>query len=253
MRLVDAHCHLDLQQNRTLDSLLDAARDNGICHMLCAGITIEAFPDVLAIATAHSDVSGAVGVQPSEQNCHEPSVEELVTLADHPAVIGIGETGLDYYYSQGDPDWQRDRFRRHIRAAKLIKKPLIIHMRDASEDIFSILKEEGADEIGGMMHCFTGNWEEARKAMDLNFYISFSGIVTFPKALQVQDVAKRIPMDRMLIETDSPYLAPVPKRGKPNEPAYVHYIAEYLANLREIRLEDLDEQTTENFFKLFKL
>jgi TatD DNase family protein len=255
MRLVDAHCHLDqLDLNcydGKLENALNAAKENDVCHMLCAGITIEAFPTVRDIATLYSSVSCAVGVQPSEQNCHEPSVEELIALADCRQVVGIGETGLDYYYSIGDLTWQRERFRRHIQAAKKIKKPLIVHLRQASDDLFFILKEESAEEIGGMMHCFTEDWETAKRAMDLNFYISFSGIVTFSKATVVQEVAKQVPLDRMLIETDSPYLAPVPRRGKPNEPAYVRYTAECLAKLREIDLETLAERTTENFFRLF--
>jgi len=182
----------------------------------------------------------------------EVSQETLVGLASNDHVIAIGETGLDYFRSAGDLEWQRERFRTHIRAAKSVDKPLIIHTREVGEDITRILQEEEADTVGGVMHCFVEDWETAQKAMEMNFYISFSGIVTFKNAYEVQDVAKQVPLERMLVETDSPYLTPVPYRGKPNQPGFTRYVAEFIAELKGISFEQVAEQTTANFFKLFK-
>lgn len=257
MFLVDSHCHLDqldlTNHDGDLSKALAFAEKNGVGHMLCVCITLKDFPAVLNIAKSFPNVSASVGLHPNETDIpHEPSVEELVKLADDSKIIAIGETGLDYYRSTGEIEWQRDRFRNHIQTAKLTKKPLIVHSRQAKEDTLKILKEENANTIGGVLHCFTENWEMAQTAIDLNFYISFSGIVTFKNATDIQDVAKRMPIERMLIETDSPYLAPNPYRGQSNEPAYVRYVAEYIAALRGIDVVELAERTTENFYRLFK-
>jgi len=255
MFLVDSHCHLDRldlgRYDGDLERALQAARDNGVGHFLCVSIGMDNFPEVLRIAREHDDVSASVGVHPNEHEGQDPDVETLVRLAADPKVVAIGETGLDYFRSEGDLEWQRDRFRRHIAVAKRTGKPLIIHMRDATEDTLRILREEGADEVGGVMHCFVEDWDTAKAAMDLDFHISFSGIVTFNSAKALQDVARKLPAERMLVETDSPYLAPVPKRGKSNEPAWVRYVAEFVADLRNETLEHLAEVTTENYFRLF--
>jgi TatD DNase family protein len=255
MFLVDSHCHLDrldlTQHNNQLANALQNAKSQDVGHMLCVCITLENFPQVLSIAKSYPHVSASVGLHPDEPSTHEPTAEEIYLLAQDEKVVAIGETGLDYYRTSGDVEWQRERFRQHIRAAKKINKPLIIHSRQAKADTIQILKEENAQAIGGVMHCFTEDWPMAVAAMELNFYISFSGIVTFKNAKELQDVAKKIPLNRMLLETDSPYLAPVPYRGKPNEPAYVRLVAEYIAELRGVTLEALAEQTTTNFFNCF--
>jgi TatD DNase family protein len=254
--LVDSHCHLDRLELTPYDGqlvgALDAARANGVEHMLCVAIDLEAYPAMLALVEHIPDVSVSVGVHPNENEGRPPVIEELVQLAQHPKVVAIGETGLDYFRSEGDLDWQRDHFRRHIAAAKQSRKPLIIHSREARADTIRILREEGAAEVGGVMHCFTEDWDMAQAAMDMNFYISFSGIVTFKSAAQLQDVARRMPLERMLVETDSPYLAPIPFRGKPNQPAYVRYVAEFIAQLRGVELAEIAEATTKNFYTLFK-
>ena len=257
--LVDSHCHLDRLDlspwDGDLNGALDSAIDQGIGHFLCVAIDLEHFPDILDIARSNEKVSVSVGVHPNESVSHEPSVEELVELAGDPNVVAIGETGLDYFRSQADEEndleWQRQRFRTHIAAAKHTGKPLIIHMRDATEDTLQILEEEGADEVGGVMHCFVENWEIAQKAMALNFDISFSGIVTFKSAKDLQEVALKMPIDRMLIETDSPYLAPVPFRGKPNYPSYVRHVAEFIADLRGLPMQEIASNTTSNYFRRF--
>jgi TatD DNase family protein len=256
MFLVDSHCHLD-QLDLTLhgdklENALTSAKDQGVGHMLCVCITLADFPEVLRIAKTYPHISASVGLHPNEVDIEkEPAADDLIALAQDQKIVAIGETGLDYFRSQGEVEWQRDRFRQHIRAAKATGKPLIVHTRQAKEDTLRILREENAAEVGGVMHCFTEDWEAASTALDLNFYISISGIVTFRSATEVQDVAKRVPLDRLLIETDSPYLAPIPFRGKPNEPAYVRHVAEYIATLRGIDVAVLAEQTTNNFFRLF--
>lgn len=250
--LVDSHCHLDQLTISVTDALANA-KQQAVNYFLNVCIDLEHFPDVLAIAEQYDNVFAIVGLHPNEQVATEPTIEELLTLASHNKVIGIGETGLDYYRSEGDVQWQQERFRRHIAVAKKLKKPLIIHSRQARQDTIEILKQENASEIGGVMHCFTEDWDMAKKAIDLNFYISFSGIVTFKNAVELNEVAKKIPLDYMLVETDAPYLAPVPFRGKPNEPAYVRYVAEHIAKLREISFEEVAKKTTENFLKLFEL
>ncbi|MFL6622953.1 MAG: TatD family hydrolase [Sulfurifustis sp.] len=250
--LVDSHCHLNFDALISdLPAVLGRARDNGIGHMLCVSVTMEAFPQVRELAHVHPHIFASVGVHPNERDGAEPTVEELVALAADPRIVAIGETGLDYYRSQGSLDWQHERFRRHIRAARASGKPLIIHTREASADTLRIMAEEGAGEVGGVMHCFTESREVARAALDLNFYISFSGIVTFRNAEPLREVAREVPADRLLVETDAPYLAPVPFRGKTNEPAYVRRVAECVAELRGVSFEALAERTTRNFFTLF--
>ena len=235
-----------------LDTVLDAARQHAVTHMLCVCIDMDNFPAVQALAERYPRVFASVGVHPNEQDTRDPEVGELFALAQAAKVVAIGETGLDYFHGKGDLEWQRERFRRHIRAARETNKPLIIHSRDAKEDTIRIMREEGAKEIGGVMHCFTEDWGMAEQAMELDFFISFSGIVTFRNAEQVQDVARRVPLERMLVETDAPYLTPVPYRGKSNQPAFVRYVAEHIATLRGESLEKIARTTTENFFKLFK-
>lgn len=251
--LVDSHCHLDFEPLRNdIKGVLERARAAGVAHMLCVGVNLEDFPGILQISRRHPQVFASVGVHPNEQGGREPEVAELASLAGDPRVVAIGETGLDYYRTAAQASWQQERFRRHIRAARDCDKPLIVHMRDAEADTVRILREEGAQAVGGVMHCFTGSWSTAAAAMDLGFYISFSGIVTFQNAAALREVARQVPGERLLIETDSPYLAPVPRRGKPNEPAFVLHVAEQLAVLRGQALEALAEGTSGNFFKLFR-
>ncbi|WP_018985108.1 TatD family hydrolase [Methylophilus methylotrophus] len=251
--LVDSHCHLnfpELVQN--MDQVLDTMRSNEVGHALCVSVTLDKFPEVLAIAEQHPNIYASVGVHPDYEDIQEPTVEELVRLANHPRVVAIGETGLDYFRLTGDLEWQRHRFRIHIRAAKATGKPLIIHTRNAAEDTLRLMEEEGAAEIGGVMHCFTESWEVAQAAIEMGFYISFSGIVTFKNAQALKDVAQKVPLDKILVETDSPYLAPIPFRGKTNQPAYVRHVAEEVARLRDVPLQQFMDTTTANFFKLFK-
>lgn len=251
--LVDSHCHLNFEPlNTGLDDVLLRARDNGITHMLCVSVALETFPEIRQLSHRNENIYASVGVHPNEKEGHEPSVKDLVDLAKDERVVAIGETGLDYYRNKGEMGWQQERFRNHIRAAKQSGKPLIIHSREASVDTIRIMRDEGAAEPGGVMHCFTESREVARQALDLNFYISFSGIVTFRNAEALREVARLIPSDRLLIETDAPYLAPVPYRGKTNEPAYVRHVAECLANIRDVHTESIAEITTCNFFTLFK-
>ena len=254
--LVDSHCHLDRldlsEFSGSLDAALKNATEHGVGHMLCVCIDLEHFSDVLAPAIQHNNIFASVGVHPTHTGGQEPSAHDLVELANHERVVAIGETGLDYYYSKGDLEWQRDRLRVHIDAAKQTQKPLIIHMRDATDDTLAILKEESADKAGGVMHCFVEDWETAKRALDLGFYISFSGIVTFKNAIALKEVATKAPLDMILVETDSPYLAPTPFRGKTNQPAYVKYVAEHVAELRGMKTTELIDATTNNFFKLFR-
>lgn len=252
--LVDSHCHLNFPELAgRLDSALALMRENGVSHALCVSVTLQDFPQVRALAERYPHVFASVGVHPDYEEVPVVEERQLVALADHPRVVAIGETGLDYYRILGGGEWQRDRFRTHIRAARRCSKPLIIHMREAGRDTLRILNEERAGEVGGVMHCFTGSWEEAEAAIDLGFYISFSGIVTFKNAEPLREIVRRVPLDRMLIETDSPYLAPAPYRGKTNEPGLVRYVAEEIARQRGIALDQVASSTTANFFKLFKL
>lgn len=249
--LVDSHCHLDFPELvENLDSILDSMKANDVAAALCVGVNLEDFPNVRKIAEDHPHVFASVGVHP-DYEVSEPSIDAIMSLANHPKVVAIGETGLDYFRLQGDLEWQRERFRTHIRAAKRLDKPLIVHTRSASSDTLRIMKEEGAEEVGGVMHCFTESLEVARAAMEMNFHISFSGIVTFKKAVELKEVAKAVPLDKMLVETDSPYLAPVPYRGKTNQPAYVRHVAEEIATLKGISLEEVAASTTSNFSALF--
>lgn len=251
--LVDSHCHLNFEPlNAGLDGIFQRARDNGVGHMLCVSVTLESYPEIQALAQRHANVFASVGVHPNEREGQDPSVDELVRLAQNSRVVAIGETGLDYYRNEGDMGWQQERFRRHIRAAKASGKPLIIHTREASEDTLRIMREERVEEIGGVMHCFTETLEVARQALDLGFYISFSGIVTFRNADPLREVARQVPDNRLLVETDAPYLAPMPHRGKTNEPAFVRHVAERVAEIRGATLENIAEITTRNFFSLFK-
>lgn len=251
--LVDSHCHLNFDPlNTGLEDVIQRARESGVGHMLCVSVTLESFPDIRSIAHKHSNIFASVGVHPNEREGREPTMDELTDLAQDARVVAIGETGLDYYRSQGDMVWQQERFRQHIRAARKSGKPLIIHTREAAEDTLRIMREEKASEAGGVMHCFTESLQVARQALDLDFHISFSGIVTFRNAESLRDVAKQVPENRLLIETDSPYLAPVPHRGKINEPAYVRHVAQCLAEVRGMDIERVAEITTGNFFSLFK-
>jgi TatD DNase family protein len=252
--LVDSHCHLDFDEFRDrVPELLGEMAAAGVSHALCISVTLRDFPRVLALAEAHPNLFATVGVHPDYPDAGGVAMDELLVLADHPKVVAIGETGLDYYRLTGDLAWQRERFRVHIRAAKACGKPLVIHTRSAAADTLRIMKEEGAGEVGGVMHCFTETLEVAKAAVDLGFLISFSGIVTFRNAGSLREVAKAMPLERILVETDSPYLAPTPHRGKVNRPAYVRLVAEEIARLRGSSLEDVAAATTQNFFRLFKI
>lgn len=255
---IDSHCHINFPELAArLPEILGKMADNQVTHALCVSVDLPDFPQVLALAEKHSHIYASVGVHPDYEETQEPDVAELVRLSDHPKIVAIGETGLDYYRLEGDLEWQRERFRTHIRASRMTGKPLIIHTRSASEDTIRIMREEGAGTeaggAGGVMHCFTESLQVAEAAMEMGFYISFSGIVTFKSARELQAVASAIPLERMLIETDSPYLAPVPHRGKMNEPGLVRHVAEFLADLKGVPLERVARQTTENFFELFKI
>ncbi|MBL78734.1 MAG: DNAase [Nitrosomonadaceae bacterium] len=251
--LIDSHCHLDFPDlANNIDKILQNMEENNVTHALCVSVNLEDFPKVLMLAEKHLNLFASVGVHPDYENIAEPQTEKLAILAQHPKIIAIGETGLDYSRLKGNLEWQRDRFRNHIRAARQCNKPLIIHTREASADTLKIMEEEGANQVGGVMHCFTESWEIAQKAMKMNFYISFSGIVTFKNAGELKETAKKVPLERMLIETDSPYLAPVPYRGKTNQPAFVRHVAKEIATLRGVDIDKIAESTTYNFFNLFK-
>jgi TatD DNase family protein len=249
---VDSHCHLDFPELRDdLPQVLEAMRQNGVTHALCIGVQMDAWPDVHALALAQPNLYATVGVHPDYENLEEPTVDLLVARAHEHKVVAIGETGLDYFRLTGDLGWQRTRFRAHIRAAREAGRPLVIHTRAAAEDTLAIMRDEHAADAGGVMHCFTETWDVAERAIDLGFHISFSGIVTFRNATAVKDVARRTPLSRMLIETDSPYLAPVPYRGKRNQPAWVRHVAEEIAALRDEPVEVIARATSDNFFRLF--
>ena len=252
--LVDSHCHIPLiEMEGGADAVIGAAQGAGVGHILCVSIDLVSYPEIKHLADSYSCISASAGVHPNSAREIELTEQNLLALADDEKVIAIGETGLDYYRSQGDLEWQRQRFRTHIRAAKQIGKPLIIHSREARGDVIKILAEEGADAVGGIMHCFVDDLKTAQQAMDLNFYISFSGIVTFRNANDLQEVARQLPLDRILVETDAPYLAPVPYRGKQNQPAYVRHVAEKISELQEIDPEEVVSATTRNFERLFRL
>ena len=249
--LVDSHCHLDFPEfEGKLPEIREEMRANGVTHALCISVELPKFPKVLALAEAHDNFYASVGVHPDHES-EAVATRRLVELAQHPRVVAIGETGLDYHRRSGDLEWQRERFRAHIRAARECGKPLVIHTRDAAEDTIRIMREEGAGEVGGVMHCFTETADVAVSALALGFHISFSGIVTFKNAGDLREVAKAVPLDRLLVETDSPYLAPVPHRGKTNRPGLVRHVAEEVARLRGIGLDAVADATTRNFFRLF--
>lgn len=253
--LIDSHCHLDRidlgPYGGKFEDLMRATRAAGVERLLCVGINLEQYPAMRALVAPYSEIAVSVGVHPTETGVREPEPEELVTMAEDARGLAVGETGLDYYRSDGDPGWQQERFRCHIRAARACGKPLIVHSRAAREDTIAILRDEGARDCGGVMHCFTEDWSMASQALDLGLYVSFSGIVTFKRADELRDVARRIPLDRVLIETDSPYLAPVPYRGRPNEPRYLPAVAECLAGLHGMGAEEVATRTAENFTRLF--
>lgn len=250
---IDSHCHLDFPELiDDHDQILAAMKKNDVGLALCVAVSVPNFPGVLKLAEEHEHLWASIGVHPQYENTPELSEEDFAEYLKHPKIVAVGETGLDYYRSEEPLEWQRDRFRTHIRAAIAADVPLIIHTRAAKEDTINILREEGAERCGGVMHCFTEDWEMAQQAMELGFYISMSGIVTFKNAEQVQEVATKTPMERLLIETDSPYLAPVPYRGKRNDPSLVIHVAEKIAELKQISLKEVKDTTTENFFNLFK-
>ncbi|GAB3411956.1 TatD family hydrolase [Massilia agilis] len=255
---IDSHCHINFPELAArMPEVLAKMAENKVSHALCVSVDLPDFPQVLALAEQYPHIYASVGVHPDYEDTPEPTALQLVELAKHPRIVAIGETGLDYYRLEGDLEWQRERFRTHIRASRIAKKPLIIHTRSASSDTIRILQEEGAAPnkggVAGVMHCFTESLEVAQAAMEMGFYISFSGIVTFKSAKELQAVAKAVPLERMLIETDSPYLAPVPYRGKMNEPGFVPHVAEFIATLKDVPLREVAQQTTDNFFKLFNV
>ena len=254
MQIIDSHCHIDRLDldafGGSIESMLDHARNLSVDLFLCVCIDLEHFDDVHTLSKSYPNIYCSVGVHPTETNCKAPSIEELLEYAKSNRVFAIGETGLDYFHVRKDEaDWQRDRFRRHIAASNQSGKPMIIHMRDSKEDTIEILSREKAQK--GVMHCFAEDLETAEAAIDLGFYISFSGILTFKSAQDLRDVAKQIPTERILIETDSPYLTPVPYRGKPNSPAYTYYVAEKLAEIRNTTIGEIAKVTTQNFNQLF--
>jgi TatD DNase family protein len=251
---VDSHCHLDFPELAAeVDALLGAMREARVTHALCVSVDLRDWPRVHALARHHANLYATAGVHPDYPDTEEPTVERLVALAAEPKVVAIGETGLDYFRQEGDLEWQRERFRTHVRAARVAGRPLVIHTRSAAEDTLRIMAEEGARDAGGVMHCFTETWDVAKAALDLGFHISFSGIVTFRNAADLKEVARRVPLDRLLIETDSPYLAPVPHRGKRNHPALVVHVAEEIARLRGLAVDDVGAVTSANFFRLFRI
>ncbi|MDQ6680793.1 MAG: TatD family hydrolase [Pseudomonadota bacterium] len=253
---VDSHCHLSFPElNARLPEIRRAMAAAAVDRALCICTTLEEFDEVHALATTYDNFWCSAGVHPDSVDVREPSLEDLLALAARPKVVAIGETGLDYFRlngrSRAEMEWQRERFRTHIRAARAADLPLVIHTRSASDDTLSVLREEGGEAPGGVFHCFTETMEVARRALDLGFHISFSGILTFKTAAELRDVARLVPMDRCLIETDSPYLAPVPYRGKVNTPAYVPLVAEQLAAIKGMAVEDVAAETSANFERLF--
>ena len=255
--LADSHCHLDRIDltpfDGKLSNALQAASHQGVEHFLCVAINAENQQDVIAIAEQHCNVHASVGVHPLYTKGEFASVESLSQLAKHPKVVAIGETGLDYFYDKESKKEQLSLFRTHVQAAVEVNLPLIIHTRDARQDTLDILSDEGAESVGGVLHCFTESLEMAEKAMEKGFYVSFSGIVTFNNADELREVAKNIPLDRILVETDSPYLTPKPYRGKPNSPMYVSEVAKLVADLRQMDYQEFCELTTENYLSLFKI
>lgn len=253
--LVDSHCHLDLLKPGAYEGgiggVIAAARGQGVPWMLNACVNLKAYQAIRTLARRYHGIFAAVGVHPNQQLASEPDEEELLRPAREPEVVAVGETGLDYYRNKVGREQQQARFRRHIAVAKALNKPLIIHCRQAMPDTLRILREEHAHEIGGVIHCFVGDWEQARQVLDVDFYLSLSGIVTFKNAPELQAVAAKSPLERLLIETDAPYLTPLCRRGQPNQPAYVKLVAEHIASRRQMSLADFAHASTENFFRLF--
>ena len=251
---VDSHCHVDFPKLvEQMPDILQRMQTNQVSHALCVSVNLPDWPALIGLVERHEPLWASVGVHPDYEDTVEPTVSDLVARSAHPRVVAIGETGLDYFRLSGDLEWQRERFRCHIRAARECGLPLIIHTRSAAEDTLRLMREEGAGEVGGVMHCFTESQAVAAASMDMGFYISFSGIVTFKNAKDLQAVAREVPLERMLIETDSPYLAPVPMRGKTNEPGFVRHVAEFLADLKGVSLQTLAEVTSQNFRTLFRV
>ena len=249
---IDSHCHINFPElSQKIDEVLSNMDSNNISHALCVSVTLDKINEILDLTQKYSNIYASVGVHPDYEDIQEPDIDTLFKYSKNEKIVAIGETGLDYFRLKGDLSWQRDRFRTHIRAAIKSKLPLIIHTRKAPDDTISIMKEEAANSATGVMHCFTESYEMAKKAIDLGFYISFSGIITFKNAETLRETVKKIPIENILIETDSPYLAPVPNRGKLNEPANVRYVAEKIAELKGLSVEKVAEITTNNFFKLF--
>ncbi|MEL6711364.1 MAG: TatD family hydrolase [Pseudomonadota bacterium] len=253
--LIDSHCHLDridlTPYEDNFSAFVAQTLASGVEHMLCVCINLEAYPAMRELVADYPQISLSVGVHPCEQDGQEPTETLLTELAQDPKNVAIGETGLDYFHTKEHKAQQQERFRCHIRAARVARKPLIVHTRQAPADTIRLLREENAAEVGGVLHCFSESWEIACQAIELGFYISFSGVVTFKNAQRLRDVAAKVPLDRLLIETDSPYLAPVPWRGKPNEPRYVIKVAETLADVRQMPLDDVIQITGTNYQKLF--
>ncbi|ODN43300.1 TatD family hydrolase [Piscirickettsia litoralis] len=249
---VDSHCHLNyfLEDNK-LPDIISQAKNAQVSHMLCVAVNMERFGEVIKIAEDHDQVTASVGKHPTEMDGVEPSLNELINHAQHPKIVAIGESGLDYYYGAEHKKEQQQRFTTHIQAAVRTQLPLIVHTRDAREDTIQLLGDIGQGNCPGVLHCFTESWQMAKAALDLGFYISFSGIVTFKNAKELQEVARKVPLDRILIETDAPYLAPVPHRGKQNQPAFVSHVGQFMADLREMPIEKMAELTTNNFYQLF--
>ncbi|WP_454690489.1 TatD family hydrolase [Achromobacter aloeverae] len=249
---VDSHCHLNFPELAAdLPAILDRMAANQVTHALVVSVNLPEWRGLMDLVAPHRNLWASVGVHPDYEDTHEPTAEELAELSQDAKVVAIGETGLDYYRLSEPLDWQRTRFRTHIRAARETGLPLIIHTRSSAEDTLKLMREENAAEAGGVMHCFTETWEVAQAAIDLNFYISLSGIVTFKNAVQLHEVAAKVPLDRLLIETDSPYLAPVPYRGKLNDPSKVIHVAEKIADLKGMPVAEVAQASTDNFFKLF--
>ncbi len=257
--LTDSHCHLDCldlkNYSNDVQIAINAARVKDVKYILSPGVSLETLPDVLNIVRNNPNLFAAIGVHPTEEDARYPVLNELLSLGDDQKIVGIGETGLDFYHlNQADTcQHQADLFKLHIQVARELKKPLIIHARNADREIIDILRDENAGEIGGVLHCFTGSMAMAMAAIELGFYISFSGIITFKNAHNLREIAKVVPLDKILIETDAPYLAPEPVRGKSNEPAYLPYIAEYISELLQLGYERLSGITTENFLRLFRI
>ncbi|MBX2838093.1 MAG: TatD family hydrolase [Gammaproteobacteria bacterium] len=252
MQLIDSHCHINFPDfDGRIPEIVQNAATNDVTTMLCIATSWENQPEVLQLAEQNPQILAAIGVHPTTEGGYEPSTDELVSACAHPRVVGMGETGLDYFRSEGDLTWQHERFHRHIDAAIQTQLPLIIHTRAAAADTMDALRDHNARDAGGVMHCFAEDWDIAKQALDIGFYISFSGIVTFKSAKAVQEVALKAPLDRILVETDAPYLAPTPHRGKQNEPAYVRHTAEFIAELRGAALPEIAEATTANFYRLF--